>query len=89
MQQINFGLPAGISVFTQLQKYFCGNFKDLLSICITKDLTNNMINQTVGLVNSQKFQLMQAFQIGDMDKVNNLVKGKGFAKHLKCKDSKR
>jgi hypothetical protein len=26
---------------------------------------------------------MQAFQTGDMDKVNNLVKGKGFAKAFK------
>lgn len=62
---------------------FYGNFKDLLSTCITKDLTNNMIRQTVGLVNNQKFQLMQAFQTGDMDKVNNLVKGRGFAKAFK------
>ena len=61
----------------------CGTFKDLLTTCITKDLTNNMIEQTKYLAAQQKIQLMQAFQIGDMDKVNNLVKGKGFAKAFK------
>lgn len=62
---------------------FCGNFQKLLSICVSQNLTDNMIKQTNDLVNSQKFQLMQAFQTGDMDKVNNLVKGKGFSKAFK------
>ena len=62
---------------------FYGNFQKLLSNCISNDLTNNMIEQTKDLVKSQKFQLMQAFKIGDMSKVNNLVKGKGFAKAFK------
>ena len=62
---------------------FYGNFQKLLSNCISNDLTTNMIDQTKDLVKSQKFQLMQAFKIGDMSKVNNLVKGKGFAKAFK------
>lgn len=62
---------------------FYGDFQKLLSNCISNDLTNSMINQTTGLAKSQKFQLMQAFQIGDMGKVNSLVKGKGFTKAFK------
>lgn len=62
---------------------YYGNFQKLLSNCISNDLTSNMINQTTDLAKSQKFQLIQAFQIGDMDKVNNLVKGKGFTKAFK------
>lgn len=62
---------------------FYGNFQKLLSNCISNDLTKNMIDQTKDLAKTQKFQLMQAFKTGDMDKVNNLVKGKGFTKAFK------
>lgn len=42
-----------------------------------------MIKETKDLAARQKFQLKQAFIIGDMGKVNDLIKGKGFSKAFK------
>ena len=80
------GLPIGIDPFTQLQNIFSNGiikiFKDLLGECVTISVGAQFINTAKNITNSQKQQLLTAFQSGNMDAFKNVINGTSLKNDL-------
>jgi len=80
------GLPIGIDPFTQLQNIFSAGiiniFKDLLGECASISVGTQFINTAKNITNSQKQQLLTAFQSGNMNTFKDVVNGTSLKNDL-------